>query len=75
MTGVQLTLLAIAVFVCVAVGLFVWFIANWDKDKTQPIGMEAQQILMAAPLFSGSKNPRVRGSAPVRAPKLAERTG
>ncbi|MFL4469740.1 hypothetical protein ACERZ8_07615 [Tateyamaria armeniaca] len=47
MTGIQRTLLAILAFVGIAVGLFIWFIANWDKDKTQPIGMAPGDSIIA----------------------------
>jgi hypothetical protein len=38
MTPVQRTLLAIAVFVILGLGSFIWFIANWDSSTAQPIG-------------------------------------
>ena len=38
MTPVQRTLLAIAAFLALAVGTFVYFIVNWDASKAQPIG-------------------------------------
>ncbi|WP_299151789.1 hypothetical protein [uncultured Tateyamaria sp.] len=37
MSGIQRTLLAIAAFVAIAVGSFIWFIASWDKSKTKPV--------------------------------------
>lgn len=51
MTPVQRTLLAIATFVAVALSLFIWFIANWDKSKTQPIGHVLQDRNQTASLF------------------------
>ncbi|MEX0310118.1 MAG: hypothetical protein AB3N17_07690 [Tateyamaria sp.] len=38
MTPIQRTLLAIAAFVTIAVGTFIYFIANWDASKAEPIG-------------------------------------
>lgn len=38
MTPIKRTLLAIAAFLALAVGTFVYFIANWDASKTQSIG-------------------------------------
>ena len=38
MTGIQRTLLAIFAFLAIAIGTFVYFIANWDASKAQPIG-------------------------------------
>ena len=78
MTPIQRTLLAIGTFVAIALGLFIWFIANWDKTKTQPIGGLPQLQTQTASLFSVSKNPGGRhwtaigsrpsgdGSAPVQ---------
>ncbi|WP_415401397.1 hypothetical protein [Tateyamaria sp. SN3-11] len=40
MTGIQRTLLAIAAFLAVAIGTFIYFIANWDASKAAPIGMK-----------------------------------
>ncbi|WP_299046855.1 hypothetical protein [uncultured Tateyamaria sp.] len=40
MTGIQRTLLAIAAFLAVAIGTFIYFIANWDASNTAPIGMK-----------------------------------
>lgn len=51
MTPIQRTLLAIAAFMAVAISLFIWFIANWDKSKTQPIGHLIQDKTQAASLF------------------------
>jgi len=34
MTGPQKTLLAIALFVAVAIGGFVWFVSNWEQGQT-----------------------------------------
>ncbi|MEL6452395.1 MAG: hypothetical protein AAFQ19_14155 [Pseudomonadota bacterium] len=39
MTPIQRTLLAIAAFVTIALGSFIYFIANWDATKAEPIGM------------------------------------
>ena len=38
MTPIQRTLLAIAAFVALAVGTFIYFITNWDASKAEPIG-------------------------------------
>ena len=51
MSPIQRTLLAIAAFVTIALGLFIWFIANWDKSKTQPIGHHLQHNKATAALF------------------------
>lgn len=51
MTPIKRTLLAIAAFVALALGLFIWFIANWDKSKTQPIGHLIQPKAQTASLF------------------------
>ena len=51
MSPVQRTLLAIAAFVAIALGMFIWFIANWDKSKTHPIGYQLEQNKATAALF------------------------
>ncbi|MEM8654212.1 MAG: hypothetical protein AAGF36_05665 [Pseudomonadota bacterium] len=38
MTPIQRTILVIAAFVTIAVGTFIYFIANWDASKAEPIG-------------------------------------
>lgn len=38
MTPIQRALLTIAAFIGLTLDLFVWFLANRDKSKTQPIG-------------------------------------
>ena len=38
MTGIQKTLLAIAAFILLGVGTFIYFITNWDASKAEPIG-------------------------------------
>jgi len=63
MTGIQRTLLAIAAFVVVAVGSFVYFIANWDASKTDPIG-----TLHDASPFLSLEIPRGPGQRPGPAP-------
>ncbi|MEL6464771.1 MAG: hypothetical protein AAFQ58_07365 [Pseudomonadota bacterium] len=39
MTPIQRTLLAIAAFIAIAIGTFIYFISNWDASKSEPIGM------------------------------------
>ena len=34
-------LLLIAAFITLTLGSFIWFIATWDADQEQPIGMNA----------------------------------
>ncbi len=67
MTPIQRTLLAIAAFVALAVGSFVYFIANWDATKAEPIGA-AQET----PHFSVPKKSRSLGQRP--GPALSMRT-
>ncbi|WP_299613599.1 hypothetical protein [uncultured Tateyamaria sp.] len=67
MTGIQRTLLAIAAFVAIAVGTFVYFIANWDASKAEPIGMKSNET----PFISPNK-PRGLGQRP--SPALSVRT-
>ena len=38
MNPIRRTLFAIAAFVALAVGSFVYFIANWDASKTKAVG-------------------------------------
>lgn len=52
MTPIQYTLLAILAFVAIALGSFVWFIANWDKSKTKPIGAVRASAVQITSLFS-----------------------
>ena len=40
MTPIQRTLLAIAAFVSIAVGTFVYFVTQWDASKAEPIGLK-----------------------------------
>ena len=65
MTPIQRTLLAIAAFVTLAVGSFIYFIANWDSSKAAPIGSLKAQTIQHASIFSVSKNPGICGSDPV----------
>ncbi len=37
MNGMRVTLLAIAAFVALTLGSFIWFIATWDKSKEEPV--------------------------------------
>ncbi|WP_299208762.1 hypothetical protein [uncultured Tateyamaria sp.] len=67
MTPIQRTLLAIAAFIAVAVGTFIYFIANWDASKAEPIGMKHDR-----PLFPVSKKSRGLGQSP--SPALSVRT-
>ena len=62
MTPIQRTLLAIAAFVTLAVGSFIYFIANWDSSKAAPIGSLKAQPTQHASIFSVSENPRICGS-------------
>ena len=39
MTNRQVLML-IAAFVTLVLGSFIWFIATWDAEKEQPIGMQ-----------------------------------
>ena len=38
MSPIKRTLLAIAAFVMLGVGSFIYFLINWDSSKAQPIG-------------------------------------
>lgn len=67
MTPIQLTLLAIAAFIAVAVGTFIYFIANWDASKAQPIGAQHNPTLFISP-----NKPRGLGQRP--SPALSVRT-
>ena len=67
MTGIQKTLLAIAAFVTIAVGTFIYFIANWDASKAQPIGMMKDR----SPFILPSK---LRGLGQSPSPTLSVRT-
>ncbi len=77
MTGIQKTLLAIVAFVLLAVGTFVYFIANWDPAKAQPVA--APQIPFISPeklrgpaLVRHWSDPQSRRQRP--SPALATRT-
>ncbi|WP_299138881.1 hypothetical protein [uncultured Tateyamaria sp.] len=63
MTGVGRTLIAIAAFVTVAVGSFIYFIANWDMSKAEPIG-----ALHNTSPFLSLEIPRGLGQRPSPAP-------
>ena len=47
MTNAQVLLL-IAAFVTLTLGSFIWFIATWDADKEQPIGLLAPTAIERA---------------------------
>ena len=65
MTPIQRTLMAIAAFVMLALGSFIWFIANWDSSKAEPIGAIKAHPSQHASLFSDFKKSRgSRGLAP-----------
>ncbi|MEL6807580.1 MAG: hypothetical protein AAFO97_07350 [Pseudomonadota bacterium] len=64
MTPVQRTLLAIVAFVTLAVGSFIYFIANWDSSKAEPIGALNEHGTQQASLFSDSKKSRGLGQRP-----------
>jgi len=64
MTPVQRTLLAIFALVAIALGSFIWFIANWDKSKTNSIGALSGHGVNTASLFSDLKNPGGLGAGP-----------
>lgn len=49
MTPIQKTLLAIALFLALAVGLFIYFIANWDPSKAQSIGLKPDTAPFSVP--------------------------
>ena len=71
MTGIQKTLLAIAAFVLLGVGTFIYFIANWDASKAEPIG--AHHIPRAhASLFISPEKLRGLGQRP--SPALSVRS-
>ncbi|MEL7167680.1 MAG: hypothetical protein AAGL96_19630 [Pseudomonadota bacterium] len=59
MTPVQKTLLAIGLFMAVALGTFIYFIANYDASKAQPIGAFEKR----SPFISPDK-PRGSGGWP-----------
>ena len=67
MTPIQRTLLAIAAFVTIALGTFIYFIANWDASKAEPIGAFEKR----SPFISPNK-PRGLGQSP--SPSLSTRT-
>lgn len=64
MTPIQRTLLTVATFIGVTLGLFVWFIANWDKSKTQPIGTLSQANTKTSSLFILPNKLRGLGQSP-----------
>jgi len=37
------TLLAIAVFVAMMVGTFIWFVASWDPTREEPVSQIAAE--------------------------------
>ena len=49
MTPIQRTLMAIALFVCLAVGTFVYFILNWDPTNAQTIGQLHHGVPVSVP--------------------------
>ncbi|MEM6758487.1 MAG: hypothetical protein AAF601_03305 [Pseudomonadota bacterium] len=59
MTPVQKTLLAIGLFMALALGTFIYFIANYDASKAQPIG-----AMQHPSPFSVSKKSRGSGGWP-----------
>ena len=67
MTPIQRTLLAIAAFVALAVGTFIYFIANWDASKAKPIGLMRD----SSPVILPSK---LRGLGQRPSPALSVRT-
>ncbi|MEL6566049.1 MAG: hypothetical protein AAGK30_14385 [Pseudomonadota bacterium] len=67
MTGIQKTLLAIAAFIILGVGTFVYFITNWDASKAEPIGAATP----TPPVFVPEKS---RGLGQSPSPALTMRT-
>ncbi|GGX42818.1 hypothetical protein GCM10007385_08230 [Tateyamaria omphalii] len=67
MTPIQRTLLAIAAFIAVAVGTFIYFIANWDASKAEPIGVLRER----SPFILPNK---LRGLGQSPSPALSVRT-
>ena len=68
MTGIQKTLLAIFTFVAICVGTFVYFIANWDAAKAEPVSHLSTQV---QPFFSSQI---LRGLGQSPSPTLDVRT-
>ena len=54
MTPIQRTLLAIAAFLALAVGTFIYFIANWDASKAQSIGRMEGPALISSQIRQGT---------------------
>ncbi|WP_415922139.1 hypothetical protein [Tateyamaria sp. SN6-1] len=71
MTGIQKTLLAIAAFVALGVGTFVYFITNWDASKAEPIGALRPDHQSASSFISPDK---LRGLGQRPSPALSKRT-
>ena len=67
MTGIQKTLLAIAAFILLGVGTFIYFITNWDASKAEPIGA-------ATPIHPVSVPENSRGLGQSPRPALTMRT-
>ena len=67
MTGIQKTLLAIAAFILLGVGTFIYFITNWDASKAEPIGA-------AIPIHPVSVPEKSRGLGQSPSPALTMRT-
>ncbi|MFQ1701719.1 hypothetical protein ACJ5NV_14120 [Loktanella agnita] len=42
------TLLLIALFLTLIIGSFIWFIATWEAEKEQPIGMRTPTHMQRA---------------------------
>ena len=51
MTSIQRTLLCIAIFLTLAIGSFIWFVASWDKTQTKTLGRALNQPTQSTSLF------------------------
>ena len=67
MTGIQKTLVAIAAFIALGVGTFVYFVTQWDSAKATSIGFS-----MPRPPISVPEKSRGLGQSP--SPALSVRT-
>ncbi len=61
MTPIQRTLLAIALFLALAIGSFIWFIARWDGGT---LGALLWPDVTPTSVFSDSKKSRGSGGWP-----------
>lgn len=64
MTSIQRTLLAIALFLILAIGSFIWYVARWEADQPAGLSQVSKSAPQNASLFSDFKKSWGPGQRP-----------